>query len=51
MGLHRPRIRERRRLLLGKGEHLLAGIDTASLGYRVAEHVASEQATHIVLAR
>ncbi len=36
-------------VLLGRGEHLLGGIDTAALGYRVTEHVASEYATHVVL--
>jgi len=38
-------------VLLGRGEHLLAGIDTVNLGYRCTEHVASDEATHIVLAR
>jgi dihydrofolate reductase len=37
--------------LLGKGEHLLAGIDTVSLGYKCTEHAASERATHVVLTR
>jgi dihydrofolate reductase len=37
--------------LLGKGEHLLAGIDTVSLGYRCAEYAASERAMHVVLTR
>lgn len=37
--------------LLGRGEHLLAGIDTVALGYRCTEHVASELATHVVLTR
>lgn len=36
-------------ILLGSGEHLLAGIDTPKLGYRCAEHVATEKATHVVL--
>jgi dihydrofolate reductase len=36
-------------VLLGRGEHLLAGIDTVSLGYKCTEHVASEHATHVVL--
>lgn len=35
--------------LLGRGEHLLAGIDLVSLGYRCTEHVATERATHVVL--
>ena len=38
-------------ILLGKGEHLLSGIDLPGLGYRVAEHVASEAATHVVISR
>jgi dihydrofolate reductase len=38
-------------VLLGSGEHLLAGIDLPSLGYEVREHVPTEHATHIVLAR
>jgi dihydrofolate reductase len=35
--------------LLGKGENLLAGIDTVSLGYQCTAHAASEKATHVVL--
>jgi dihydrofolate reductase len=38
-------------VLLGRGEHLLAGIDAARLGYECTEHVASERATHIVLSK
>jgi dihydrofolate reductase len=38
-------------ILLGKGEHLLAGIDTASLGYQCTEHVPTERATHVVLSK
>jgi len=38
-------------VLLGKGEHLLAGIDTVSLGYRCTEHASTEHATHVVLTR
>jgi dihydrofolate reductase len=37
--------------LLGKGEHLFAGIDTAALGYACTEHASSERAMHVVLAR
>jgi dihydrofolate reductase len=37
--------------LLGKGEHLFAGIDTAALGYTCTEHASSERAMHVVLAR
>ncbi len=36
-------------VLLGSGEHLLSGLDLLALGFRVAEHVASEAATHVVL--
>src|ERR1700726_4188818 len=36
-------------VLLGSGEHLLAGIDTLKLGYQCAEHVATANATHVVL--
>jgi dihydrofolate reductase len=38
-------------VLLGSGEHLLAGIDAAKLGYRCTEHVATANATHVVLTR
>jgi dihydrofolate reductase len=38
-------------VLLGRGEHLFAGIDTALLGYKCREHAASEYAQHVVLAR
>jgi dihydrofolate reductase len=37
--------------ILGSGEHLFAGIDVVSLGFRVTEHVPSEAATHVVLTR
>ncbi|MBB2701712.1 dihydrofolate reductase [Rhizobium phaseoli] len=38
-------------VVLGKGEAIFAGIDLPALGFRVTEHVASEHATHIVLAK
>jgi dihydrofolate reductase len=38
-------------ILLGAGESLLEGIDLLALGYRVAEHVPSPAATHVVLRR
>jgi dihydrofolate reductase len=38
-------------VLLGSGEHLLAGIDTPKLGYQCAEHVPTPGATHVVLKR
>jgi dihydrofolate reductase len=38
-------------VLLGKGEPLLAGIDTVSLGYRCTEHAATDEASHVVLTR
>jgi dihydrofolate reductase len=36
-------------ILLGSGEHLLAGIDTPKLGYRCIQHVTTAKATHVVL--
>lgn len=38
-------------VILGQGEALFAGIDLRALGYRTVEHVPTERATHIVLAR
>ena len=38
-------------VLLGRGEHLLSGLDLAKLGYRVTEHVPAAAATHVVLTR
>jgi len=38
-------------VLLGRGEHLLAGIDMKHLGFECTEHAASEKATHVVLTR
>ncbi|MBX5039600.1 dihydrofolate reductase [Rhizobium lentis] len=38
-------------VVLGMGEAMFAGIDLPALGFRVTEHVASEKATHIVLAK
>jgi dihydrofolate reductase len=38
-------------VLLGSGEHLFAGLDLPKLGYRVAERVATEGATHVVLVK
>ncbi|PDT00998.1 deaminase [Rhizobium chutanense] len=38
-------------VVLGKGEAMFAGIDLPALGFRVVEHVATEHATHIVLAK
>ncbi len=38
-------------VLLGSGEHLLAGIDMLKLGYECTEHVATANATHVVLTR
>lgn len=38
-------------VVLGRGEHLFAGLDLPALGYRVAEHVASARATHVVLTK
>jgi dihydrofolate reductase len=36
-------------VLLGAGEHLLAGIDMLKLGYECSEHVPTATATHVVL--
>jgi dihydrofolate reductase len=38
-------------VLLGCGENLFAGIDLLELGYRCTSHVASENATHIILTK
>jgi dihydrofolate reductase len=38
-------------ILLGSGEHLLAGIDAPKLGYHVTEHAPTTTATHIVLTK
>ena len=38
-------------VLLGQGEHLLAGLDLPRQGYRCSEHVASPAATHVVLTK
>jgi dihydrofolate reductase len=38
-------------VLLGRGEHLLGGIDLPRLGYRCSEHVASPKAMHVLLTR
>jgi dihydrofolate reductase len=38
-------------VVLGQGEAMFTGIDLTDLGYRVAEHQATEHATHIVLDR
>ena len=38
-------------VLLGSGEALLAGIDMPALGYRVGEHVTTQNATHVVFTR
>lgn len=38
-------------VLLGSGEHLFAGIDTPKLGYQCTEHVATPNATHVVLTK
>lgn len=38
-------------VLLGKGEHLLAGIDLPALGYERTAHVTSPLATHVVISK
>lgn len=36
---------------IGRGEALFSGLDLRALGYRTVEHVPTERATHIVLAK
>jgi dihydrofolate reductase len=38
-------------LMLGQGEPLFRDLDLPALGFRTVEHVATERATHVVLAR
>jgi dihydrofolate reductase len=38
-------------IALGQGEALFTGLDLRALGYRTVEHVPTERATHIVLAK
>jgi dihydrofolate reductase len=38
-------------VLLGSGEHLMAGIDLPKLGYRCTQHTPTESATHVVIAK
>jgi dihydrofolate reductase len=38
-------------VLLGKGEHLLQGLDLPALGYECAESVTGERATHMFIRR
>ena len=38
-------------VLLGSGERLFDGVDLRALGYACTQHVASAQATHVVLSR
>lgn len=38
-------------VLLGRGEHLLHGLDLPALGFAVTEHVATAATTHVVLSR
>jgi dihydrofolate reductase len=38
-------------ILLGSGEHLLAGIDTPKIGYQCTKHVTTANATHVVLTK
>ena len=37
--------------LLGTGETLLAGIDLVELGFRCTQHVGTDKAMHVVLAK
>jgi dihydrofolate reductase len=38
-------------ILLGSGEHLLAGIDLPKLGYQCTEHVPTQNVTHVILTK
>jgi dihydrofolate reductase len=38
-------------IALGQGESLFSGLDLRALGYRTVEHVASDRATHVILAK
>ena len=38
-------------ILLGSGEHLLAGIDLPKLGYRCTGHIPTPNATHVVISK
>jgi dihydrofolate reductase len=38
-------------VLLGSGEHLMADLDLPALGYICSQHVASENATHVIVTR
>ena len=38
-------------VLLGRGEHLFAGIDMVGLGYKCTEHATTDHATHVVLTK
>jgi sirohydrochlorin ferrochelatase len=38
-------------VLLGSGEHLLSDLDLQALGYERTEHVQTNSATHVVVAR
>jgi dihydrofolate reductase len=38
-------------VLIGRGEHLFAGIDAVSLGYKCTEYVCTARATHVVLTK
>ncbi|MGH9572324.1 MAG: dihydrofolate reductase family protein [Candidatus Acidiferrales bacterium] len=40
-----------RPILMGSGENLFTGLDMANLGYRCTEHVSTEPAMHVVLAK
>lgn len=38
-------------VFLGRGEHLLSGIDLVRLGYRCTQHTASKHATHLIVTK
>jgi dihydrofolate reductase len=38
-------------ILLGRGEHLMSGLDLSALGYTCTEHVPTDAAMHVVLTK
>jgi dihydrofolate reductase len=38
-------------IFLGRGENLLAGLDLPAMGFKVAEHVATQACTHVALVK
>lgn len=38
-------------VLVGRGERLFEGLDLPALGYEVTDHIATQNATHMFLAK